>query len=41
MREIKKAVKDELKEDFALKGDTIEDSVAQKDRIILLIGNNV
>ena len=41
MREIKKAVKDELKEDFALKGDNIEDSVAQKDRIILLIGNNV
>ena len=39
MMEIKKAVKDELKEDFDLKGDTIKDSVDQKDRIKLLIEN--
>ena len=39
MMEIKKAVKDELKKDFALKGDTIDDSVDQKDRIKLLIEN--
>ena len=41
MMEIKKAVKDELKKDFVLKGDTIDDSVDQKDRIILLVGNTV
>ena len=39
MRKIKKAVKDELKKDFALKGDTIDDSVDQKDRIITWIEN--
>ena len=38
MREIKKAVKDELKK-FELKGDTIKDSVAQKDKIISWIEN--
>ena len=39
MREIKKAVKDELKKDFALKGDTIKYSADQKDRIISWIEN--
>ena len=39
MMEIKKAVKDELKKDFVLKGDTIKDSVDQKNRIKLLIEN--
>ena len=38
MMEIKKAVKDELKK-FELKGDTIKDSVAQKDKIISWIEN--
>ena len=40
MREIKKAVKDELNK-FELKGDTIKDSVAHKDKIISMIGNTV
>ena len=39
MREIKKAVKDELKKYFALKGDTIKYSADQKDRIITWIEN--
>tara|TARA_B100001167_G_scaffold167303_1_gene116619 strand:- start:788 stop:1168 length:381 start_codon:yes stop_codon:yes gene_type:complete len=39
MMEIKKAVKDELKKDFVLKGDTIKDSVDQNDRIISWIEN--
>ena len=39
MMEIKKAVKDELKKDFALKGDTIKYSADQKDRIISWIEN--
>ena len=42
MMEIKKAVKNELKEyPFNLKGDTIKDSIAQKDQIISWINNIV
>lgn len=39
MMEIKKEVKDELKEDFDLKYDTIKNSVGRKDRIISQIEN--
>ena len=41
MMEIKKVVKDELKEDFVLQGDTIKDSVDQKDRIISLADSRI
>ena len=41
MVEIKKEVKDELKEDFDLKYDTIKNSVDRKDRIISQIENMI
>jgi hypothetical protein len=41
MREVKKITKQELKESFNLKGDTIENGLSQKEKIITIINKYI